>query len=428
MIKDVFITCALTVCILTSASAECVQSQFRRIAHTGFSAGSMKVSEPCKNFTGSVVVFVTYFGLSGMDFYSGPEYGEMENSQRDELFKREGIFAYRRLTQELVKQGFTVVQYDPLAAGCYAEVGSPTNPFCVKTAETNRARLSDFYERLQIVLAETFEIIRPESYRSLILVSHSGASVVASDFLREAGGNFRGMDVGFVGLSPAIGSGLEAVRFQKVDYWVRQFERCANSRFEGCALRVLSDNNFQAHVQRSDRDRIAEKVREQGARSVKGIRELLEKAHSRTVDWLIASTREPSSKASASVAGGLIQPNADLVRELLLGNEDRGANLPMASACRLIYGELDTALSPEQERDAWVRMGGRAEDVLVLPARGHWLGDDPLTGPPSEMGIAAVLKAVADVSQRISRSTGGAQATASSCLVQPGDLPPNKLQ
>lgn len=224
------------------------------------------------------------------------------------------------------------------------------------------------------------------------------------------------MDIGFVGLSPAIGSGLAAIRFQKVDHWVRQFERCASSKFDVCARMVLNDQDFHAHVHQPERARIAEIIRELGARSVGGIKEVLEEVHSRALEWLIASTHESNSTAKVSVAGGLIQPNGELIRELLLGQEDRGANLTAAAACRLIYGELDTALSPEQERDAWVRRGGRAEDVLTLPALGHWLGDDPLAGPPSEIGVSAVLKAVADVSRSLRRSPDGSRATTSSCV------------
>lgn len=93
-----------------------------------------------------------------MDFYSGRDYSEMSDAQRNDLFTHKSMFAYRRLTQDLVKHGFTVVQYDPLATGCQLEeVGSSKNPFCVKTKETARARLSDFQNRFNIAIASVFE-------------------------------------------------------------------------------------------------------------------------------------------------------------------------------------------------------------------------------------------------------------------------------
>ncbi len=384
------------------AGQQCVIESKRDFRYQDFSPSSIRILKPCSGGTRKAVVFVSYYSISGMSMYVGKEFQGLSPAARREQLEDRNAFLYDRLAEALAAKGYTTVQYDAIASGCQIdEVGTEENPFCVKTEETERILFSDFSRHLSGVLEESFRSLAQDSRHPIIFVALSGASKVVADFIEQHGNLYRGQPFGLLGISPLLGPGFETIRHQAVGFWISRFRKCQGSRFQSCATLILKDDVFR-------RNRTAEELRQLGnliARKRAGnftrIERVLDASRVRVEKIIRAAVFGPQESSNESI-GGLIEPGRSVLARLFIGQDDTAGLLTSVGSTLLIFGENDSALSPQAQRSLWLRHGGSESQIRILPGLGHLLGSHYYSGPPAEAGYAAIIAGIEEVAANLS--------------------------
>jgi hypothetical protein len=396
---------------------------FDEVRYKDFGPTSLVVTRPCADSAGTpYVVFANYMGAIDADYYTGKETAKSLLTPRDSHH-----FAFAWLAQALARAGIASVRYDPIAIRSRKREGNGFSGATVVEEDLLRVQRADFSGLLAQVVTRADALLgRPES-TPVVFVGHSGGAFTVGDYLenqtrlkREQARQPR--PYGFVGIAPAVSDATGALQ-ARWRFWVRKASACLVRSTRTDCLEELRAHAFYSTVFHDPASRREiEEIFSSAPSEADLVVRLDDVLSRRARKW---ESDEYHRKDGIALLDGRYRFQQSLYHSMAFRSP---SSVPLSchtQAATLIFGGEDYLLEPAAEAQAWSQACGQPSDIIVLPERGHTLGQDPFFGPPSVDALEVVARSIRAVVDRLGRVPVTPGASNTSPPTSPNSSPPS---